>query len=70
MQLDGVHNIGLGSGPEGRLMKGNLAVPSGTQDLAGVTVPSWVGAGVMEMEEDAEDPRSGLGLDSAVSLLL
>lgn len=44
-------------------------MPSGTQDLAGLTVPSWVGAGVMEMEEDAEDSRSGLGLNSAMSLL-
>lgn len=40
MHLDGMHGIGVESEPVGRLIKGNLAVPSGAQALAGLTVPS------------------------------
>lgn len=45
-----MHGIGMKSRPVGQLLQGYLAVPSGTQDLAGLTVLPWVVVGVMERD--------------------
>lgn len=65
-----MHGIDMNTGPACWLMQGNLAVPSGAQGLACLTVPPWVGVGVMERDWETEETRSGLGVMSTVSFLL